>query len=290
MNESSNLRELLLKYRANELDDAERERIDVRMMSDPEFSDALQEAEYDLLDAYAAGELSSEDRARVERAFSPEQRLTPITMTKVDSTAPAQHARVLVMPKRVMPPSRRRGWVVPLTIAAGLVIALLLAVSWRRNQVAVPAREIANRPAVPELHRAPEVSAPTASAKPQSVDPRKAVGLSEIATVLLPSVQRSNAASTLHLTATTKTVRFTWPVAADGGGSAYALEVASDAGESLCRARGLSEASGKQGRLVTFTCNASKIPSGSVFVRVLPLSTDADAAPLLEVSFLVRRD
>jgi hypothetical protein len=69
MNSPLEYREALLRYALDEMLADERAKIDEALITDPEFSDAFQEARCDLIDAYVADELTPEARKRVERAF-----------------------------------------------------------------------------------------------------------------------------------------------------------------------------------------------------------------------------
>lgn len=92
MNESSDLRKLLLAYRLGELSRDEREALDERIIGDRELSDRLAEAEYDLLDDYRAGRLAVAERSCVKRGFLPSER-TRMTLGAEPEAAvsPATH-------------------------------------------------------------------------------------------------------------------------------------------------------------------------------------------------------
>jgi anti-sigma factor RsiW len=75
MSENGPNREWLLRYVAGELPEDETRAADERFFSHDEFAGAVEEQYHDLLDAYAAGEITGSDRERVERIFlsQPEQ-------------------------------------------------------------------------------------------------------------------------------------------------------------------------------------------------------------------------
>jgi hypothetical protein len=64
-----NNRELLLCYLLSDLAPEKLSEIDARLLSDDAFCDGMEEAYLDLLDAYAAGELSEAQQVRVRRAL-----------------------------------------------------------------------------------------------------------------------------------------------------------------------------------------------------------------------------
>jgi hypothetical protein len=69
MNSPAGSQQLYLRYLLDELSPDERAKVDEALIVDQGFSDSLQEARYDLIDAYVAKELSQEARLRVERAI-----------------------------------------------------------------------------------------------------------------------------------------------------------------------------------------------------------------------------
>ncbi len=69
MNPPLNYRRLLLRYLLDEMSVDERASVDDALIADQEFSDGFQEAQYDLIDAYVANELSIDIRKRVELAL-----------------------------------------------------------------------------------------------------------------------------------------------------------------------------------------------------------------------------
>jgi len=269
---------MLLQYRLNELDETRRDEIDALLITDPEFSAAMQEAEYDLLDAYAARELSEPDRLRVERALQPSGRYSP--------EAPGHVIRAPAAPQLVTPskpvPSRR--WMYVLAVAATLLVAAVVkAPRWRshpapQQAIAPPAQPAPQPPVTPRV----EPPAVAATNKPNPA--------STIATVLLPGTLRSQDALSLTLAADVKTVRFLLPSSADqpvAGG--YELQVVGDDGHASCRSRGTLAAERNHEHSLSFTCRAASLPSGQSFVRVVALPSTLDAAPLLEITLSVAR-
>jgi len=73
MSDSPAARPLLLAYLLEELSPDERQSMDERLLTDQDFSDQLQEAEFDLIEDYHAGRMTDDERRRTEAAFSPER-------------------------------------------------------------------------------------------------------------------------------------------------------------------------------------------------------------------------
>lgn len=79
MSISPNVRELLLAYLLGELSLEGRHALDERMLMEQEFSDQMQDAQYDLIDDYRAGRLTPEERRRVEAALPKKELLQGIS-------------------------------------------------------------------------------------------------------------------------------------------------------------------------------------------------------------------
>lgn len=75
LSSDSDFRELLIHYLLGELPPEESSRVEELLRTNEEFSSRLQQAHFDLLDAYACGELRKQERARVRKALlgSPDQ-------------------------------------------------------------------------------------------------------------------------------------------------------------------------------------------------------------------------
>jgi hypothetical protein len=265
---------MLLQYALNELDEKRRDEIDGLLVTDPDFSAAMQEAEYDLLDAYAAGELSEQDRARVERALNPAGRFS--------LEAPGHVIRpAAVIPIAATPrPTPNRGWMYLVAMAAALVLAAIVTTSWWHSRhIAQPS--VAQQGGTPVQPSAPPLPT-TPPAATAEVRPKVAM----IANVLLPGALRSQDALSLTLAQPVTMVRFVWPASSvqpSPGG--YELQVVGDDGKESCR----SFVNQHKADTLDFRCDAAAIPSGTSFVRVLALPSTPDAAPLLEVTLTVAR-
>ena len=290
MDTPSEWREMLLQYRLNELDDVRREQIDALLVSDPDFSAAMQEAEYDLLDAYAARELNETDRLRVERALRPKGRFSPEAPGRVIGSQRASEKAVA--PIQEIPRAAAPRWTPLWTTAAVLVVAAVVAGSMWRSNHGAPEQAVAH-PAAPAAAPAIEGSeqgshvAPGGTTLPVPTGSAPARPEANVAMVILPGALRSQAALPLKIAAGVKTVRFLWPGSPQQAGAAsYEMQVVGDDGAERCRSRGIA-ASGSHA--LQFACPAAQIPSGTSFLRVMSLPVTPDDAPLLEVTVSVER-
>ena len=198
MKQRNNLRELLLDYKLGEMKQKHRDRFDERIFQDPEFSEMLEEAEFDLLDDYRAGRLSAAMKGRVERAFSPSELAGPPLSPAQSSPPPA-------------PTPRRPGMLLPafaLTCSA-LIVAGILFVSHRDVLRSLAGSARRSNPAS-------NLAVPSASVEPQAA----------VASLLLTDeVVRDGSALQLRLAPETRIVRMQWVVPAGTKGSAFALSV-----------------------------------------------------------------
>ncbi len=198
MDPQNRLRELLLDYKLGRMKQKHRDRFDERIFKDPEFSETLEEAEFDLLDDYRSGRLSAAMKKRVERAFSPSE-LAGLPLN------PAQSSR------QAVPAPRRPGILLPTFALAcsALIVAGILFVSHRGLRRSLAGNAPASSPT-----RTLAVHHP--AAKPQAA----------AATLLLTSeVVRDGSALQLRLAPATRTVRIQWVVPAGTTGSAFYLSV-----------------------------------------------------------------
>jgi hypothetical protein len=125
----------MIAYLLNKLPEDQRDSMEDRWMEDDDAYHELQDAESALLDAYSAGELSPEDRERVEKYLL----ASPAQKRKL------QFARLL---PEALPQSNRRSapW---LGLAAAAAILLLAGASgWLLWQNTIARRELAKAPAV----------------------------------------------------------------------------------------------------------------------------------------------
>ncbi len=276
---------MLLDYRLNEVDEARREAIDARLITDADFAAAMQEAEYDLLDAYAANELTTEKRRRVERALHPQGRYSP---------ASAGHVIGLQEPPRELARAslsvtqRRPFW----WLSAAAVLLAGGVSAWFLHRHQAPANPAIVRQSAPPVS-APPVARPESTMAPSPPDANAKIPAakpnqrSTSALVILASALRSGDALPLSIGPEVKTVHFVWPPAGERAGSQrYELQVVREDGEVSCR----SLAGPLQGtRSLGFSCPAASLPTGSAFVRIVELPFSSDAAPIFELTLAVAR-
>ncbi len=252
---------MLLEYRLGEMDEIRVEEIDERLIGDEEFAAAMQAAEYDLLDAYAAGELSLGDRARVERALEPQGRFSPAVSGLV-----AGRSKVAVMPVRGTLRRKTAAWKWVLPIAAALLLGALLPLARRGERG--------------------ESQGALAAPSPAAGTVKVVVPEAHVALVLLPSAVRGTAPVPVLIGPGVDHVQFQW--AAPNGldePRGYDLHVVSSDGKPECRAHGTTAVSGA----VDFLCPAAAIAGESAFVRVMEAGASPKDVPLMEMSITLRR-
>ena len=178
------------QYLLRRLSDADAEQFEERLLSDDECAERVREAEDDLLDDYAAGRLTADDRAAVEQYLlsSPdgEQRLQFARALAATANQAAQ-ATAPTVPSGsggapAAPGSRR--WIAPLglLIAAGAAYFLLMLPGWRTPPPA-------GSPSADGTPVAPGAPEPQIAARPADTTPPHAV-------LLLAEVQRGGSAAT----------------------------------------------------------------------------------------------
>ena len=215
MNDPIDFRELLLAYLLDELSVDVRERIEHQMLVDDDYSAALKEAEYDLLDSYASAELSSEQRDRVYWAL-----IAPkASPTKADeSRRLLRHlaesgpvgARADGAPQMRPKPAMRWAWIglaAALIIAAGVTVSLEYHTRQRHevangSDQAKPADASAAAKGIPKTAGRSENHATL---------PLQPLLDAAVLTLVLPETTRGQAALTARLLPETRFVRVEWP-------------------------------------------------------------------------------
>lgn len=175
-------REWLLRYVLGELSEEETQRADGRFFSDDTFASILDETYRDVLDAYAAGEITGNERDRTEKAFfaGPYQ---DHQLKILQAMRPAPEKVTAAAPRA------KRPWlwsVKPAAVFAAL-LGLAIIIVWQRNGEK-------NRQAV---ERNTPVEAPIPSQTPEtSKSPNGDQTAKNVYTILLlPDVNRGNEAS-----------------------------------------------------------------------------------------------
>ncbi len=210
MSESPDTRQLLLAYLLGELPPAERSDIEERMLADQDFSDLLQEAEYDLTDDYRAARLSPDERARVEAALGAE-RLAQSARVSPHATPP------VASPKRIPPQS---SYLLRWSLAAAVLVA---ASGWFAFDHYMPAGN--------GLPHAAGVVAPGAASgqgEPQSGPAPGEDKNSSVVLLLASNVTRGSGALPLNLSPSTRTVIVQWVVPTHTSSRSFQLSVTRD--------------------------------------------------------------
>src|SRR5690242_13507247 len=113
----------LRAYLLGKLSESEVDLVENRLVEDPNYFSELEVAEDDLFDAYARGQLDSDDRQRFLARFGKDDSRRQFAVALAARTSPAK-----------VVPIRRRYWM-PLAAAATLLIGVYL-VPWRGAQPA----------------------------------------------------------------------------------------------------------------------------------------------------------
>lgn len=258
----SNDRELYLAYRLGDLSKAERDPIEDRMLGDSEFSDRMQEAEYDLLDDYRAGRLSRAVRLQVERAFNHDE-LGQLLTFALRGTG--KHATALSRPASRFSLTFRLACAVTallLIAVGGWVLAVRL-----HSGTGLPTQSARTSPAPSS---SPQSSSP--SSTPTAGSSSHLPG--ETAVLLLaPTVTRGGTSAQLELHPATRTVTVQWVVPSDLAGRTFLL---------------LVQQNGKEVAAVPAS-NVQHVGGSDVEEFSLPRAVFSAAGPRVHYAFLVRK-
>jgi hypothetical protein len=212
MTNPPDLRELLLAYLLDEMADDERERVDQQMLLDDDFSAGLKEAEFDLLDAYEAGQLTVEQRDRVYVALvAPREQRIGASIRDAEMA----YAQRIAAPVVEMP--RRSSWRWVAAVAAAMIFAAGLTISLRDRSPKAPEAAItasavrpadqaaASASATPPIRTSPSEARPITPANPVV---RQSLG---VLTLVLPETTRGSSGLLAKLQPTTEFLRVEWP-------------------------------------------------------------------------------
>ena len=126
--------ELLIRYLLGDLDEEEQEKVEQRYISDPSFYEHVLVVEDDLIDSYAEGALSKNQRASFESHFmrSPERQkrvgFAEAWMTYVSNRSSATSAPASKEKKPILEFLRPAAW--PLALRVAAAVLLLIVGSW----------------------------------------------------------------------------------------------------------------------------------------------------------------
>lgn len=258
--------EMLLRYLLNEMPPEEREHVDSALISDPEYCEAFQEAEYDLLDAYASHELPPHTADRIGRALEvwPHGWISAAMSRALQRHQP-QPTLATALP--AVSPRRSRllrfSWL-PAVAVALIVIAVLAGRQARENRHYSPPQLATAPPTETTAPPAAQAPVPTARAPLSPTTPPP----EQVATLLLPETTRDAAALPVRIPAKARQLDVEWIVSADSPHSHYNLELDSD-DATIARAQqhGPLESSGQQ-RVAHFLLSTQALRSGPYVVRI----------------------
>lgn len=277
MNSPVEPRELFLRYVLQEMAAEEHERIEDALISDPDFFAAFQEAEHDLLDGYAAGELPEIDRVRMEKLLH----INPALATKARLSAALQQRAQTPVSGPESQPKKVFVFRIPvLAFAAALLLVAVFAASflWYRSRQDEVARVPTPPPASPARQTA------SASTPPQPAAP------STLA-LLLPATARSaGPALSIQLTPEIGTVDVQW-VLPDPGEAKSVLELRVWRGPhsvTHVRADRLEHVAGQV--VAHFQVSAAELGAGGYLFQInLRSVAGAGEEPELETAVTVKR-
>ena len=271
MDENRPNREWLLRYVAGELPEDETRAADMQFFSDEEFAGAIDEQYHDLLDAYAAGEISGADKERVEKVFlgQPEQRRELRILA-------AMQAR----PKQGVPAAEARAtrpWFLsfwPVAISAGVLSFAIGIVIARHSQTL---QQLAGRSAPVKV----PISIPEQGSSPLPAAPAEKL----YTILLLPDVTRGDAASkTFVIPVSAKEIAFQVVLPSGQQGSEFEVRLkANDQSEPRAFA-GLTAKMIETQKYVEFSVPSSELSSAKYDLKIFEASPGGPAIEQFEVS------
>lgn len=248
MTSEGDTRELLLRFLLGELPADEIDAFEQRLLSDQEFADRIAEARYDLLDAYAAGELDASTRQRVAKALLQNPRgsvglavAQKLQGTRVASKEPTRQ------PNAGWTIGRKRVWI-PIAAAIALAIAGTLYVRHQKT----PSTSVAGI---------------------QNPQPSHAPGRSEAAFVLLLEPQVTRGAGqprTVVLPPQMASVEVQLVLGAQEHAGPYQVVLKSQQGQQIASLGNLQPRSLGQTRFLQVSIPARLVPSGNYHFDVYP--------------------
>jgi hypothetical protein len=120
------IQEQVVRYLLDEMDDAERGRLEERLISTPEFSDTIASIEDDLIMEYVRGDLEP----RLASRFNEVYMNSPGKRARVEEAMALRRAVREVAAERKTRPQAARSLRIPLGIAAVAAVIVLAAVLW----------------------------------------------------------------------------------------------------------------------------------------------------------------
>lgn len=260
--------QLYLKYLLHQLPAEERERIDASLIEGQELSDSFQAARLDLLDAYAAKELSPEIRRQVEQGIlsAPDgyRALSVATSMqsarKIPNEAPAQHRSFRIK-------------LFTLALAACGVMAFVLVRQYGKNPTPIytPRTSSAQMEAKipPNATNTQAVAPPNPTVNgPTTLHRHSFAGAGVMAFVLPQGNSRGAVAIPLQIHAGTVQVHVEWPLPSDAHATHYSLELSSEGHEVASIPQQTPLVTMGTTQVATFVLRSATLPNGIYVFRL----------------------
>lgn len=274
----SNSQQLFLHYALDELSPDERSGIDEALIADQGFSDAFEEARYDLIDAYAADELPIELRKRVEQAI-----LSTIDGHKALAAAiglrqtPSATSDGIIFPpastyKKAAIKGRGVRIVFLSSALAACVLVAVLSTHLRQKTNPAVARKSNTPPSATSASIQP--ATPAAKSPPAMHSFSRQASILTVAMPLGPT--RGAATIPIKLRPGIRSIEVEWPVPPDSAAISYTMKVApGNASLDIVHQHGPLAIIGNV-RVANFFIPANKLPNGAYIFRLLPANAAAD--------------
>jgi hypothetical protein len=263
LNSSTAFRKLLPKYLLGELSSEEIAKIDEKYLFDDSFADALEEARRDLLDSLAAGELSANERSRVEKSLA--QIPQHEGALRVARALHAKQEGSRATERRVLIGVRRPSWIWAAATAVLCVATLAIFVK-RQSKVISP--------------QTPQTSG--AMPSPSTVSPTQRHGAQDETTfvaLLSPEVRRgADAPLSFAIPGPARYVEFQIVLPASNEKTHYEVRVSSSSKKEPLIISDLEAKSLGLQRYLEFRARADSLPPGKYSVHVF---AETMARPLL---------
>jgi anti-sigma factor RsiW len=275
-------RQLLLRYVLHELPADERAAVDQALITDQNAFDRLQEARYDLIDAYVAEELSPVMRGQVERAFLLGQEgqaavAVAIPLRRSKSTANPDGISAIPAKKNAAPSAagaagRLKNVMLLSGLAAGLLVAAVLIDLHRSDSRSLhPKLAIRSSDSATLAARAPSsaAAAPPSSPKLAAIpQPNPQARIATLAVVLPADTPRGLNQLPVRLHSGVQHVEFQWLLAPENSGNSFVMEIAFG-GQVVgtLPQRGPIRHVGNL-RVVNFLVPVAQLPAGSCILRL----------------------
>lgn len=265
MNDAAEARRVLLAYLLGELPEEERRAIDERVLSDQDFSDELREAQFDLIEDYHAGRLSSQERRRADAAFSAERLRQEPSLARASALSSALQPRVA---GKVPHPWLR--W----SVAAGMLVLCVVGGWFLVSHFALERRSLTARDSVSPADAGKPVAAP-------------ASGGTTAVVLLAADAMRGAGSPTLELRPSTRSILVQWVVPAGTGAERFSLSVGEGHGI-LATVRQDGDRQSIDGHeVVSFRLDRSSLAAATPGSQLLMLIRSTDPSRPSEAEFTV---